>query len=304
MSKFDVPTLMEVLREHPVPLAHLIQLRDIVTEQSGRPNFLFAACRDPEADGSTLADSELAKALTGVALGQWPMGVAAIDLWAERVLARAPKAIVEFGSGVSTVVSAILMRRLHGDAAPRVFSVEQGEEAGAETQSRLERLGLSDGVKMLIAPVGDTRTDAFQSQGYAVGPEEMGQFLDGVQPEMVLIDGPLGGYGARFSTLPAVHPWLASDAEIWMDDALRDSELAIAYWWAELGYLQAPSLQFTAKGIVRGRRGAAPKQYLGAAKALQAGHVTGESAEYVLFKMRVQAAEGRAGGLKVPFQAL
>jgi len=304
MTNFDVPTLMQVLRQHPVPLAHLIQLRDIVTEQSGRENFLFAACRDPEADGSTLADSELAEALTGVSLGQWPMGVAAIDLWTERVLERAPGSIIEFGSGVSTVVSAILMRRLHGDAAPRVFSVEQGEEAGAETQERLERLGLSDGVKMMIAPVGETQSDAFRSQGYAIDPDQMGRFLNGVQPEMVLIDGPLGGYGARFSTLPAVHPWLAADAEIWMDDALRDSELAIAYWWSELGYLEAPSLQFTAKGIVRSQRGTAPKQYLEAAKALHSGQVTGASAEYLLFKMRVQAAEERTGGLKVPFQTL
>ncbi len=305
MSSFDVPTLMQALRHHPVPLAHLIQLRDIVTEQSGQENFLFAACRDPEADGSTLADPELAGALTGVKLGQWPMGVAAIDLWAERVLERQPESILEFGSGVSTVVSALLMRRIHGDASQaRVFSIEQGEEAGTETRQRLERLGLSDLVRMHIAPVQSICTDVFQSTGYGVSVEEMGRFLDGSRPEMVIIDGPLGGYGARFSTLPVSHPWLAEDAEIWMDDALRDSELAIAYWWAELGYMENPSLQFTAKGVVRGGRGSMPRHYREASDALRHGQVSGPSAEYVLFKMRLQSAADRAGGLKVPFQAL
>ena len=304
MSNFDVPTLMTALRSHPVPLAHLIQLRDIVTEQSGQESFLFGACRDPEADGSTLADSELAEALAGVELGQWPMGVAAIDLWAERVLSRAPKAVLEFGSGVSTVVSAILLRRLHGDGAVRVFSIEQGEDAAAQTWARLDRLGLRSLVSIYIAPVVDVQNDAFQSKGYGITAEQMGQFLGEVKPEMVIIDGPLGGYGARFSTLPVAHPWLAADAEIWMDDALRDSELAIAHWWSELGYLDTPTLQFTAKGIVRGQRGAEPKQYLAASRQLQSGQVSGESAEYLLFKMRLQAAADRVGGLKLPFSAL
>ena len=304
MSNFDVPTLMTALRSHPVPLAHLIQLRDIVTEQSGQESFLFGACRDPEADGSTLADPELAAALTGVELGQWPMSVAAIDLWAERVLSRAPGAVLEFGSGVSTVVSALLLRRVHGDGTARVFSIEQGEEAGAQTMARLDRLGLRSMVSIHIAPVAEIQTDAFQSVGYGVTSEQMGRFLDGVEPQMVLIDGPLGGYGARFSTLPVAHPWLAADAEIWMDDALRDSELAIAHWWSELGYLEAPTLQFTAKGIVRGGRGSDPKRYLAASQELQSGQVSGLSAEYVLFKMRLQAAEQKSTGLKLPFSAL
>jgi hypothetical protein len=303
MSSFDLPTLMSALRTHPVPIAHMIQLRDIVSAQSGKSNFLFAACRDPEADGSTLADTELAAALTGVQLGQWPMGVSAIDAWAERVLSRKPAAVLEFGSGVSTVVSALLMRRLHGDDGVRVYSVEQGEEAGAETLSRLSALGLEGMVAMYIAPVADLTVDAFGCSGYGISAEQMGEFLGGVQPEMVLVDGPFGGYGARFSTLPVAHPWLAQDAEIWMDDALRDSELSIAHWWSELGYIRDAKLQFTAKGIVRGWRGDSPVFYADAAAALQKGEVTSEAAEYVLFKMRLQAASDLEAGLELPFQA-
>ncbi len=302
MSSFDVPSLMAALREHPVPLAHMIQLRDVIFEQTGRPSFLFAACRDGEEDGSRLADAELADALTGVALGQWPMGVAAIDSWAEAVIARAPSAVLEFGSGISTVVSALLMRRIHGAGVVRVFSVEQGEEAAAQTRARLETLGLNPLVSIHVAPVERVQIDAFESSGYAVTADQMGVFLGETRPEMVLIDGPFGGYGARFSTLPVVHPWLAADAEIWMDDALRDSELAIAHWWEVLGYLSAPTLQFTAKGIVRGRRGPAPTSYAEAAATLGQSALDGPEAEYVLFKMRVQRAAERESGLKPPFQ--
>ena len=302
MSSFDVPSLMAALREHPVPLAHMIQLRDVVYEQTGRPNFLFSACRDGEEDGSRLADDELAQALNGVALGQWPMGVSAIDAWTEALMARAPQTVLEFGSGVSTVVSATLMRRIHGASSVRVFSVEQGEEAAAQTRARLDALGLSPLVSIQIAPVERVEVDTFESSGYAVTVEHMGAFLGDARPEMVLIDGPFGGYGARFSTLPVAHPWLAEDAEIWMDDALRDSELAIAHWWEALGYFSAPTLQFTAKGIVRGNRGASPSLHAAAAAQLAKGTLDGPAAEYVLFKMRVQAASDRPSGLKPPFQ--
>jgi hypothetical protein len=302
MSSFDLPSLMAALREHPVPLAQMITLRDTVAAQSGAANFLFGACRDPEADGSTLADPELAQALSGVELGRWPMGVAAIDAWASAVLARRPDTVLEFGSGVSTVVSALLMRRIHGDEGVRVYSVEQGEEAGVDTYARLEALGLQGLVSMHIAPVTEGVVDVFESAGYGVTAAEMGIFLGEARPQMVLVDGPFGGYGARFSTLPVAHPWLANDAEIWMDDALRDSELAIAYWWSELGYFQDAQLQFVAKGIVRGVCGPDPAVYADAAAALAVGELTGPVAEYILFKMRVQAAFANTAGLQPPFQ--
>ena len=274
----------------------------MITAKSGKPNFLFSACRDPEADGRTLADPELAEALDGVALGQWPMGVAAIDAWTQAVLARRPTCILEFGSGVSTIVSAILMRRIHGDAAVRVYSVEQGHDAAADTQARLEPLALSGLVSMHIAPVQPCTFDVFSAPGYDLSEEEAGRFLGDAQPEMVLVDGPSGPYGARFSTLPLFHHALAADAEIWMDDALRDSELAIARWWSELGYLSAAELQWTGKGIVRGNRGAQPRRYAAAATQLQADDLTGSAAEYVLFKMRIQAANEDTGGLRPPFE--
>ena len=88
-----------------------------------------------------------------------------------------------------------------------------------------------------------------------------------------------------------------------MDDALRDSELAIAHWWSELGYIREAKLQFTAKGIVRGWRADTPTFYADAADVLDAGAVTSEAAEYVLFKMRLQSASDSEDGLPLPFQA-
>jgi len=302
VQTLDVQTLMSVLREHPVPLEHICELRDRVVTQTDERNFLFGVCRDPEEDGSTLQDPELARMLTGVALGQWPMSVAAVDAWVARLLERRPACVLEFGSGVSTVVSATILRRVHGDGRVRVYSVEQGHDAGAETRARLEAHDLQGLVSMHIAPVEAVTVDAFSGPGYSITIDQMAEFLGEARPEMVLVDGPFGKYGARFSTLPVARPWLATDAEIWMDDALRDSELAIARWWAALGYLTAPQVQWSAKGILRGQRGASPRHYADAARAMAAGEMTDEVAEYALFKLRVQAAQSVAQGLQPPFR--
>jgi hypothetical protein len=301
MSSFDIPTLMKALREHPVPLEHMCQLRDVLVKQNSTPNLLFSACRDSEQDGSELADAELATILSGVVLGQWPMGVAAVDAWVERLLERRPSCVLEFGSGVSTVVSATILRRIHGDQQIRVFSIEQGEDAGAETHARLEANGLTGLVAMHIAPLQDAVVDVFSGSGYGTSPEKLANFIGDSRPEMVMVDGPFGKYGARFSTLPLVHSLLASDAEIWMDDALRDSELAIARWWNELGYISDPELQWTAKGILRAQRGSSPKRYAAAAHSMGSGGMSGLVAEYALFKLRVQAARANKTGLQPPF---
>ena len=180
--------------------------------------------------------------------------------------------------------------------------MEQGEEAAADTRARLKALGLDPLVALHIAPVESCQVDVFSAPGYATTEAAAGAFLGDARPEMVLIDGPSGPYGARFSTLPLFHSWLAPDAEIWMDDALRDSELSIARWWSELGYLSAAQLQWTGKGIVRGHRGATPRRYAQAAQDLSGNQLSPQAAEYVLLKMRVQAATSDDRELTPPFQ--
>ncbi len=304
MTEFDVGTLINALRHHPVPLAHILQLRDEVTDRSGRQNFLHAGCKERKTTGAALADPELARALRGVLIGRWPMGLAALDLWADRVLESKPTAILEYGSGVSTVVNAILMRRLHGDGRARVFTVEQGEQAGMDIRRRLETLGLGALVQIQIAPVRSVCVDAFRSEGYDLEPGPLRHFLGGIEPEMVLIDGPNGGHGVRFSALPVAHGCLADHAEVWLTDGLRDSELSTAYWWKELGYIVEPTLQMVSKGIIRAYRGPSPTKYIEASHELREAEVTARSAEYSLFRMRLRAAEGDANRINPPFQPI
>ena len=157
---------------------------------------------------------------------------------------------------------------------------------------------------MHIAPIRSVCVDAFQSDGYGIDTTELGRFLRGARPDMVLIDGPNGGHGVRFSTLPTAHEWLEPDAEIWIADALRDSELSIAHWWTELGYLVNPRLQVVSKGIVVGQRGPFPKTYLEASHELREAQVTSRSAEYSLFRMRLSAAVQSEISINPPFQPI
>ena len=91
MSVLTSP-LMTALRE-PVPLAHMIQLRDVIFEQTGRPT----SCSRRVEMARRWKPIGRRRALTGAerrGARQWPMGVSAIDVRI-RALARAPATVLE-----------------------------------------------------------------------------------------------------------------------------------------------------------------------------------------------------------------
>ena len=63
-------------------------------------------------DGSRLTDPILAGHLSGVQLGTWSLGPRSIDVLAAMISTMRPTLVIEFGSGVSTLVLASAMRRL------------------------------------------------------------------------------------------------------------------------------------------------------------------------------------------------
>jgi predicted O-methyltransferase YrrM len=205
-------------------------------------------------DGSLLKDKNLASMLKGVQLGYWALDAEWIEVLVEEIRTRRPQAVLEFGSGVSTIILSHVMQSMHGrsDKRPLVFSVEQSPEVMTETRENLKRHGLLDGVRLLCAPlvsqvIRDLRADCYRLRG-----DELRSFFGDIKPDFVLIDGPSGGYGCRFGTIPLVRAHLEKEAVVLMDDALRDSELAIADWWERLGYLDAAGIKWIGKGMLMG----------------------------------------------------
>ena len=197
---------------------------------------------------------EIAAVLEGLPLGEWSMTSAAIDFLLNKVEQMRPQAILEFGSGASTLALACMMRRLHGTSkTPHIFSVDQSPQYVQRIESRLRLHGLHESVRFMTAPLISQVIQHVRTECYQLNDQELHQFFGPSRPDLVIVDGPAADYGGRFGTIPLVRNFLADHAWIYMDDALRDSELSIADWWDRLGYVKDCGVFWLGKGLMTAR---------------------------------------------------
>lgn len=144
-------------------------------------------------------------------------------------------AYLELGAGVSTIFVA-KVAELNGLALD-VVSVEH-DAAWIETlRAILSREGLTARVRFVHAPLVDRVEPApfGMLRWYEEAP--LLEALRGRPRDLVLVDGPPAGNGSlnRYPALPFLraHDLLADDASVFLDDAHRPAERAIARSWSE-----------------------------------------------------------------------
>ena len=161
------------------------------------------------------------------------------------------RAVVELGSGVSTVVLARLARELGG----RVWAVEHHPGWAGWVRRQLDRDGLGGVATVIEAPL---TAHPLSLEGAPFYDETALSQLPESGVELLLVDGP-PGYGegmarSRFPALPVLGARLASGALVVLDDADRPAEAAILdAWERDEGFVfdRRP-----AERIAVGRRGA------------------------------------------------
>jgi predicted O-methyltransferase YrrM len=141
------------------------------------------------------------------------------------------KTILEFGSGLSTIMIARLIRK--NNTGSRLLSVEHDREWAGVIRASLHQEGLEDAVSILDAPL--------QSSSFAVdsnlwyGLDAGSGVFAGASFDMVIIDGPPAYEAAkamsRYPALPFVHDLLAARSAVFLDDADREGEKAIIRRW-------------------------------------------------------------------------
>ena len=133
---------------------------------------------------------------------------------------REPQLIVEFGSGLSTIVIASLIRGYGG----KLISIEH--DAGyAETQRKaLICHGLSEHVEVRVSPIGSRTYEPFRHPWY-----EIPDFADLANVDLVVVDGPPDAFGAevRFPGAEQMVAKLAPGGSIILDDVDRAGEQRI-----------------------------------------------------------------------------
>ena len=146
----------------------------------------------------------------------------------QQIHQRRPRRVLEFGSGVSTVVIARVLREF-GDPV-RLDSFEHHERWYPRTRELLERTGVTDVAHLHYAPLAPR-------PGLDVPWYDLSALADGELYDFVLVDGPQGGRSreplARLGGFLAVRERLAPGAVILLDDGLRRGEREVVQRWQQ-----------------------------------------------------------------------
>jgi predicted O-methyltransferase YrrM len=167
---------------------------------------------------------------------------------AQEIDARRPRLVVECGSGASTVIAGLALRRA---GAGRLVSFEHDASYAAQTREWLRAHDLDGICEVIVAPLAPVDARGERISWYDAAP------LDAALTEpidLLVIDGPPGRPGelARYPALPLLGSRLAKGARVLLDDGDRPEERAIgARWCAEDGLsmeelaLERTCLRFT-----------------------------------------------------------
>lgn len=171
----------------------------------------------------------------------WAASPELLAMLADEVLVARPKLVVEFGSGLSTLVLARALDLADGGA---LVSYDHNAGFADLTRARLASLSLRADVRAV---------DLEPALGYA-GEWYAARDLPG-RIELLVIDGPPAWFaGGTRGGAAAVFPLLAVGGVVLLDDADRHGERANARRWHD----EFPGIAFArlarGKGILRGVR--------------------------------------------------
>ena len=112
--------------------------------------------------------------------------------------------------------------------------------------------GLGHMAQVIVAPLKPLTIGGVYSACVSLEEEHsrLSALLAGRKIDMVFIDGPTGFLANRYASLPQLADYLAEGADIFLDDALRDTELLAALLWDHLGLIAAPQIIPTPRGTL------------------------------------------------------
>ncbi len=150
--------------------------------------------------------------------------------------------IIEFGSGISTVIIAKTLAKMvprrQGKPPVDFVSFDHLDQYYQQTRSRLEHAGFADAVQLVLAPLQDWQAPDGATQPYYTCQPTL-EALAKKHPAaglrlLVIIDGPPGATckHARYPAGPLILQYFTgAQIDFLLDDYMRDDEKEIAKRW-------------------------------------------------------------------------
>lgn len=142
------------------------------------------------------------------------------------ILTTSPRLVVELGSGLSTLVIGLALKKAGGG---RLVSIEHDEDYYRETLAGLAAHGIDETiVEVRRAPLEKTAIGGESWSWYRVG-----ELSDLEAIDLLVVDGPPSTTQplARYPALPIFIDRLSESAQLVLDDGRRDEEKVIVERW-------------------------------------------------------------------------
>ncbi|MCX7591675.1 MAG: hypothetical protein N2255_08615 [Kiritimatiellae bacterium] len=225
---------------------------------SGEESPLAPLRHDLDLEPEHVRNPEVRRLLESGKLTAYGMDVDVINFLCEFLETNRVTAILEFGSGISTVVLAGL-QAAHGAGSnqpdlPCVISIEESEEYADRTRRILINNGLAKVAAVIHCPLAVRTGEGRAVSCYSFDHHLIGSRFPGWQPELVLVDGPsTGGLSRAMAVSEAVRVF-PGIRHVLMDDALRVHELACIRFLERARLVRFKGVVFKGKGLALGVR--------------------------------------------------
>ncbi len=161
--------------------------------------------------------------------GGWALTGDSAAILVRETLLRRPAAILELGSGASTLLLGQVLRDQGGG---RLLSIDSDPVWAERTRKNLIFLGLDDHVTVVVAPFKRVDIEGQPFDWYDI-PEDSLARLGPI--DLLLVDGPAPASAhskaSRYPALPLLRDRLAADAMLFVDDASRPSSVSMVKRW-------------------------------------------------------------------------
>jgi hypothetical protein len=250
IAKFLVRGQLALLAQEnshvPIPLGYWLACRKILGAFGQEPDLLFPSYKSLQSKGDRLEIPQLRMILAGDLLGGWALDAQTIKLLWSLLWRDTPQIILEYGSGVSTLLLAVYASSfsLRTGKECLVISLEPDKRYEVTVEQRLKENDLVGFSKILHLSRNDCGTYEFGA---------LQSVLAGASIDLVLIDGPSGPPGCRHDTLPNLLPYCKTGTRWLLDDAFRDGELEILRTWYHTPRIKIEGIFAVGKGLAAGR---------------------------------------------------
>lgn len=160
------------------------------------------------------------------AFGGWAVAGDCAERLVKLILSMQPKAVIEVGSGLSTVLIGQALELIGREG--HVVSLEHEEKWLEETATQVAAHGVDHRVTLVHAPLVDTPIGDEILPWYDLGAADLPDLA-----QLIFVDGPPEATGplARYPALPLLFDRIDDNGILLMDDASRPDELAAIERW-------------------------------------------------------------------------